>query len=172
MLRRITEVNMAHNFHFHPLRMMGNLPYFALQYKSFHLDQSDAKQKTNCDLVPHVFTLLIWIFWLLWFCLIFLVHVLKRAVKMNSRILHMENGGSCAHVWYLRLPYILFHCVQGERISHVLFLSRMSQPSRASRNYHWPPKTMQTNGACICLKAKDDYNQMFKATPDLLTFLI
>ena len=33
-------------------------------------------------------------------------------------------------------------------------------------------QTMQTNGACICLKAKDDYNQMLKATPDLLTFLI
>ena len=155
MLRRITEVNMAHNFHFHPLRMMGNLPYFALQYKSFHLDQSDAKQKTNCDLVPHVFTLLIWIFWLqLWFCLIFLVHVLKRAVKMNSRILHMENGGSCAHVWHLRLPYILFHCVQGERISHVLFLSRMSQPSLASRNYHWPPKQCKQMARAYALKRK------------------
>ena len=154
MLRRITEVNMAHNLHFHPLRMMGNLPYFALQYKSFHLDQSDAKQKTNCDLVPHVFTLLIWIFWLLWFCLIFLVHVLKRAVKMNSRILHMKNGGSCAHVWYLRLPYILFHCVQGERISHVLFLSRMSQPSRASRNYHWPPKQCKQMARAYALKRK------------------
>ena len=111
---------------------------------------SDAKQNANCDLVSHVFTLLILIltgsfgysvlYWPLRFCFIFLVHVLKRAAKMNFRMLHMENGGSCAHVWCLRLPYFVFHWVLGERISHVLFLSCVSQPSRASRNYHWPPK--------------------------------
>ena len=38
------------------------------------------------------------LYWPLRFCFIFLVHVLKRAAKMNFRMLHMENGGSCAHV--------------------------------------------------------------------------
>ena len=38
------------------------------------------------------------LYWPFRFCFIFLVHVLKRAVKMNFRTLHKENGGSCAHV--------------------------------------------------------------------------
>ena len=125
------------------------------------------------------------LYWPLRFCFIFLVHVLKRAVKMNFRTLHMENGGSCAHVWCLRLPYFVFHWVLGERISHVLFLSCVSQPSRASRNYHCLNNANQisefhclnnANKWRVYLRlgqalSNDNHNQMLKAPPDLLTFL-
>ena len=130
-------------------------------------------------MVSHVFTLLILILtgsfgysvldWPLRFCFIFLVHVLKHAVKMNFRMLHMENGGSCAHVWCLRLPYFVFHWVQGERISHVLFLScglPAITTARLNNANKW--RVYLRLGQAL---SNDNYNQMLKVPPDLLTFL-